>query len=193
MAATAAVSATLALTGIFAYTRAGSSTVTTTEGAVTVRCSLRPRANGPVLRFEVEDTGIGIAAADRLAWIPLGEAEAQGAVERIDVRNAYRQAQARSQLAYRVRQPCGVEAARVGHDLHALVQGQAQRLLQLTQEGLGVTEIGVAGPVAGQDQHGELGQVVTGEVVELARGEHLVHRRQPVTVETRAVTYPNCW
>ena len=42
-------------------------------------------------------------------------------------------------------------------------------------------------PVAAQDQHGEFGQVVAGEVVQLAAGQHLPHRRQPVAVEPRAV------
>ena len=43
----------------------------------------------PEVTEMIEKAIPGIAAADRLAWIPLGEAEAQGAVERIDVRNAY--------------------------------------------------------------------------------------------------------
>src|SRR6185437_12466841 len=46
-------------------------------------------------------------------------------------------------------------------------------------------------PVPAQDQHGEFGQVVAGEVVDLTAGEHLAHGREPVAVEPGAVRDPD--
>ncbi|SHW48737.1 Uncharacterised protein [Mycobacteroides abscessus subsp. abscessus] len=114
------------------------------------------------------------------------EAELAGTrheVVALDVCHVDRQPELVGQGAYRCCQAGRIEAAGVGDDLHALVQGQAQRLLQLTQEGLGVAEVGVLGPVPREDQHGQLGEVVAGQVVQLTPGEHLVHRRQPVAIE----------
>src|SRR4029077_10852524 len=65
---------------------------------------------------------------------------------------------------------------------------QAQALLELGQERLGVAAIRVLHPVAAKNQHGQLGQVVTGEVIQLAAGQHLAHRGESVTVEPRAVS-----
>ena len=80
-----------------------------------------------------------------------------------------------------------VQAAGVGDDPHAPVDRGAQALLELRQEGLGVAAVGRLGPVAGEDQHGQLGEIVAGEVVQFAAGQHLPHRREPVAVEPRAV------
>ncbi len=43
--------------------------------------------------------------------------------------------------------------------------------------------------VASEDEHGQLGEVVTGEVVEVSSFEHLPHRGQSISVETGAVAY----
>ena len=63
----------------------------------------------------------------------------------------------------------------------------AKALLELGQERLGIAAFGRLGAVAGEDQHGQLGEVVAGQVVEVAAGEHLAHRGEPVAVEARAV------
>ena len=47
---------------------------------------------------------------------------------------------------------------------------QAEAVLELAQERLGVAAVGVLHPVAAEDQHGQLGQVVAGEQVEFAAG-----------------------
>ena len=75
-----------------------------------------------------------------------------------------------------VREPGRVQAAGVGHDAHPAVVRQSQALLQLGEKCLGVTAVGVLHPVATQDQHGQLGQVVPGQIVQFAAGEHLAHR-----------------
>ncbi len=71
--------------------------------------------------------------------------------------------------------------------LTPLVDGEAERLLHLAQERLGVAQLRVLGPVSTEDEHRQLGEVVAGEHVELATGEHLVHRGEAVAVETRSV------
>ena len=91
------------------------------------------------------------------------------------------------QLAHRDGQPGGVEPARVGDDPHAPVQCGAQAVLELREERLGIAAVGRLRAVAGEDQHGQLGEIVAGEVVQVAAREHLAHRRQPVSVEARAV------
>src|SRR3984885_8191770 len=95
------------------------------------------------------------------------------------------------QSAYRVGEAGGVQATGVGDDAHPAVGSQPQALLELGQEGLGVAAFGMFHPVAAEDQHGQLGQVVTGDVVELAADQHLAHRRMPVAVEARTVSDPN--
>ncbi|COW90080.1 Uncharacterised protein [Mycobacterium tuberculosis] len=66
--------------------------------------------------------------------------------------------------------------------------GQAQAVLELGQEGLRVAAIGVFHAVATENQHGQLGQVVAGEIVQLAAGQHLAHGGEAVAVEARAVS-----
>ncbi|BDB44775.1 hypothetical protein IWGMT90018_52210 [Mycobacterium kiyosense] len=109
----------------------------------------------------------------------------------LDVGHPGRDAQALRQGAYRVGQPGGIQPAGVGDDAHAALVSQSQAVLELGQEGLGVTAFGAFHPVAAQDQHGQFGQVVPGDVVDVAAGEHLAHRRVPVAVETGAVRDPD--
>ena len=109
----------------------------------------------------------------------------------VDVGDAGRYAQALGQGAHRIGQAGGVQAAGVGDDAYAAVVCQPEALLELGQEGLGVAAFGVLHPVAAEDQHGQLGQVVTGEVIQVAAGEHLAHRGVPVAVEPRAVPDPD--
>ena len=63
-----------------------------------------------------------------------------------------------------------VEATGVGDDAHPAVPRQAQALLKLGQEGLGVAALGILHPVPAQDQHGEFGQVITGKKVQITAG-----------------------
>src|SRR5699024_8542042 len=65
-----------------------------------------------------------------------------------------------------------------------------QAVLELSDEGTGVPERRVLHRVLAQDQHGELGQVVTGEDVQRAALELLPHRREAVAVEAGAVADP---
>jgi hypothetical protein len=92
-----------------------------------------------------------------------------------------------AQLADGPDQPGRVDAAGVGHDAHAAVQRQPQAVAQLGEERPGVAGGRVGRPVAPEDQHGQLGEVVAGEHVQLAALEHLPHRGEPVAVEPGAV------
>ncbi len=98
-----------------------------------------------------------------------------------------RQVEPLGQLPHRDCQPGGVQPARVGDDAHTAIERRAQAVLELHQERLGIAAVGRLGAVAGKDQHGQLGEVVAGQVVQVAAGEHLAHRHQPVAVEARAV------
>ncbi len=91
------------------------------------------------------------------------------------------------QLTDGERQAVRVEPTGIGDDLHPPVERGAEGGLQLAQEGLGVAAVGVLEPVAPQDEHGQLGQVVAGQDVQLATGQHLVHRGEAVAVEARGI------
>ncbi len=81
-----------------------------------------------------------------------------------------------------------IQPARVRDDSHTLIERGAKALLELGEEGLGVAAVGGLGPVASQNEHGQLGEIVAGDVVEVAAGQHLAHRRVAVAVEPRAVS-----
>ncbi len=96
----------------------------------------------------------------------------------------------RGHLAEAGREAGGVEAAGVRHDLHAPLEGETEAVLELADEGPGVPQRRVLQLVAAEDQHRQLGQVVTGEDVQRPALEHLAHRREPVAVEAGAVADP---
>ena len=93
----------------------------------------------------------------------------------LDVGDLRVEPQAGRDLAEPVGETGGVEATGVGDDLHAALEGEAEAVLDLTDEGAGVAERGVLELVLAEDEHGELGEVVAGEDVELAALEHLPH------------------
>ena len=68
-----------------------------------------------------------------------------------------------------------VQAAGVGDDAHPVLVSQAQTFLELGQESLGIAAFGALHPVSTQDEHGQFGEVVAGQVIQLAAGEHLSH------------------
>ncbi len=98
--------------------------------------------------------------------------------------------QAPGDLAHPLGEPGGVEPARVGHDPDPLLEGEAEAVLELADEGARIAERGVLQRVLAEDQHRQLGEVVAGEHVERPTLEHLAHRGQPVAVEPRAVADP---
>ena len=122
------------------------------------------------------------------------EAEVGGAgpqVVALDVGDRGVEAEAVGDLAQPVGQPGGVEAAGVADDRDAALEREAEAVLELADEGARVAERGVLHRVLAEDQHRQLGEVVTGEAVEAlpvgAALEHLAHRGQPVAVEAGAV------
>ena len=78
----------------------------------------------------------------------------------------------------------GIEAAGIDDDPHPAVHGEPEAFLHLPQECLGVPSFRILEPVAGEDEHGQLGEVVAGEHVELTTIQHLTHGGEPVAVET---------
>src|SRR5262249_3629942 len=80
-----------------------------------------------------------------------------------------------------------VEPAGVDDDPDPAFERQGERVLQLPQERTRVPEAGITRAIPGENQHRQLGEVVAGEHVEWSAGEHLAHRRSPVTVEAGAV------
>ena len=87
------------------------------------------------------------------------------------------------QRPYRLGQAGRVESAGIGDDAHAAVLGQTQTLLHLNKEGLGITAVRTLHPVSTEDQHGQLGQIVAGQIVQLTADEHLAHRGKTIAVE----------
>ena len=80
-----------------------------------------------------------------------------------------------------------VEPSGVRDDAHAQLLGEREVVGELLDERPRVAGRRVLHLVAAEDEHGQLGEVVAGEHVELAALEHLAHRGQPVAVEARAV------
>jgi hypothetical protein len=98
-----------------------------------------------------------------------------------------RHADAAREVAQPFGQPCRVEAAGVDDDLHAGVHREAEALLHLSHERVCVPAVGVLETAHGEDQHGEFGEVVAGQHVNVAAGQHLPGCVEPVTEETRCV------
>ena len=84
-----------------------------------------------------------------------------------------------------------VEAAGVGDDPHALLERESEAVLDLADEGPGVAERRVLELVLAEDQHRQLGEVVAGQHVELARPRSISRiAAEPVAVEAGAVADP---
>ena len=94
-----------------------------------------------------------------------------------------RQAEAVGHLPHGLRAPGRVEAAGVGHDLDAAIDAAAHHLLHLGHERAGEATARTFGPGAGQDQHRQLGQPVTGQEVDGPAVDHLGGRGHAVAVE----------
>lgn len=112
---------------------------------------------------------------------------AGGEVVALDVGDAQGDAEAARHLPYGLGESGRIEPACVGDDPDALLVGEAQGVLHLAQEGAGVSGGGVLQPVAGQDEHGQFGEVVAGEDVEVAAGQHLAQGVGAVAVEAGEV------
>src|SRR5690606_9602140 len=87
-----------------------------------------------------------------------------------------------------VRETGGVEATGVRDDPDDALGGEGQAVLDLADEGPGVPGLRVLEGVLGEDEHGELGEVVAGDDVEARRAlEELAQGGEPVAVEPGAV------
>ena len=82
--------------------------------------------------------------------------------------HAHRHPEPLGQCPHRGGQAGRVESACVGDDAHADVVRQAEAVLELGQKCLRIAPLGRLRPVAGQDQHRQLGQIVAGQIVQLA-------------------------
>ncbi len=168
------------------------------EGVVRVRRPAEVRGGGPGDERGVGDppgdddvgaraqTG-GDAVAAEVGVRGQGPRVRGGEVVALDVRDTDGDAEPPGQRADGVGEPGGVEPPGIADDPHAPFVREAEALLQLAQEGAGVPGDGVLQPVAAEDEHGQLGEVVTGEDVEGAAGEHLAQGVEAVAVETGGV------
>ncbi len=86
-----------------------------------------------------------------------------------------------------LRQPGGVEAAGVGHHPDPALQARRHHLLHLLEEGAGVPGSGSSLTGAPQEGHGQLRQVVAGEVVDRPPLHHLPGGSVTVSQEPRAI------
>ena len=79
--------------------------------------------------------------------------------------------------------PAGLSPPALVTILTPCSSARSRRVLELAEEGARVPAAGVLHPVAAEDEHGQLGEVVAGQVVERPAGEHLAHGGEPVPVE----------
>ena len=94
---------------------------------------------------------------------------------------------ARDQLAGRVGQPGGVEPSGVDDEPDPVRDEVLERRVEVLQEGGRIALGGVFGARLAEDQHRDLGEVVTGEDVNAAGPGHVGQGRGAVTVEPGAV------
>ena len=117
----------------------------------------------------VQGLGDAEGAEVRVGGEDVAELELLGPLAQVvalDVRHHDVDALLGRDLAELLRQPGRVEAAGVGDDLDALLLGEGEAVGHLPHERLGVAGRRVLHPVAAEDEHGELGEVVAGQVVE---------------------------
>ena len=87
--------------------------------------------------------------------------------------NRRAQAQLIRDFGHGIRAAIGVEAARIGHHLDALIEAGTHDLLHLHDEGPRVSAPRTLGLGARENQHGEFGQPIPGEEIDLAPFDHL--------------------
>jgi hypothetical protein len=149
------------------------------------------------------EVGVGgerfdVTLVELLAGVDVGEVDTTGAqvgqprheVVALDVRDGGVESEAFRQRPHGFCAAGRVETAGVRHDLDASIETGAENVLELCEEGLGEPAVGVLGLVLGEDEHGQLGQPVTGEHVDGAAVDHLARRRQPIAVEPAAIGHP---
>ncbi len=136
---------------------------------------------------DAEGAQIGVGG-ERVAERELAAAGTQ--VVALDVSDCDVEPERLGQSAHCRGEPGRVQAAGVRDDRDAVLERRAEGVLELAQEGLGVAQRLVAGAIARQDEHRELGEVVAGQHIERAAGEHLVHGRGTIAVEAGAVADP---
>ncbi|SHR25735.1 Uncharacterised protein [Mycobacteroides abscessus subsp. abscessus] len=97
------------------------------------------------------------------------------------------EAETGGQLAQRGGQAGGIQPARVRDDLDAMIETGAQHLFHLGEESPRVPAGRVFGLGLGQDEHGQLGQIVTAQDVDRSALDHLAGCGDAVAVKAGAV------
>ncbi len=117
-------------------------------------------------------------------------ADAGEEVVAFDVGDRHRDTQPVRQLTDLVGEAARVETARVGHHLDPAVDAGAEHLFHLGEERACPPCRRVALAPLPKDEHGELGQPVTGQDVDRSVFHHLPRRGQAVAEESRAIGDP---
>ena len=112
--------------------------------------------------------------------------EPGGQVVALDVRDDEREARLGDHPAHLVRQPGGVEPARVDHQARAALGQQAHRVGELGQEAARVAQRGILGALEGELAQRRLGEVVAGDDVDGSR-EGVAQTGEPVPEPAGAV------
>jgi hypothetical protein len=84
-----------------------------------------------------------------------------------------------------------IDAAGVGHDAHAARQGVAQHVAHDVDEVGGVTEFGPLAARGRQQRHGQFGQVIEYQVIEVAAIEQLARAEGAVAPEACRTADPD--
>ena len=85
----------------------------------------------------------------------------------------------------------GVGPAGVGDHADPLLDDGRERPTQEVEDVTGVAAVAVLGALLGQDRHGQLGQVVAAQVVDVTALDHLDRRLDPVPPERHAGAEPD--
>ena len=107
------------------------------------------------------------------------------------MRDARGEAETCGQLAQRGGQAGGIQPARVRDDLDATIETGAQHLFHLGEKSPRVPAGRVFGLGLGQDEHGQLGQIVTAQDVDRSALDHLAGCGDAVAVKAGAIADAN--
>ena len=152
-----------------------------------------PTAEVRVRRHErgrvAEPAGVRSELAKVAARCELGDTRQQ--VVTVDVGDPWRYAEPVGDLGQLLGATGRVETPGVGDDGDPPIETGAHDLLHLGDEGGGEAAARPFGSDPREDQHGQLGEPVTGENVDWAPVDHLASGREPVAEEAGAVCDPD--
>ena len=137
----------------------------------------------------VAQRGAGIEVA-QVEAVAEPAVDAVGDIVTLDVGDLRVQAKALGELGQSLSHPSRIQAAGVGDNLDAPVQTGTEYVLHLREEGAGVALVRATLPRLPQNQHRQLGEVVTGQEINGPALQHLPRRAHAIAPVSGAVCDP---